>query len=197
MSLAPVTLSDYLLAPTNSATSQHCFCTITSLTIFLDLLTGVEYLHNKNLVHRDLKPANIFLHPATTPALDTCCEKSCLHIPRIGDFGLAAVVDQHSTGPRVGTSFYSAPEKGVHEKIDVYALGVVAMEIFYKFGTGTERVFVLTKITGNGEFPKDTDEKLSVLVKGCVEKEQEKRWALGEVRKYCEEWKKELLGTHV
>lgn len=200
MSLAPFALSDHLLKPADSKVDvpQHCFCPLTSLTLFLDLLTGVDYLHKKDLVHRDLKPANIFLHPSTTPPLvNECCGKSPSHFPRIGDFGLATVIDATATNPPVGTTVYRAPEKGKHEKVDVWALGFVAMEIFYKFGTQSERGRVLQAIRDYAEFPKDTDEKLVLLVKGCVNKEPDQRWPLAEVIKYCETWKVELLGGDV
>jgi serine/threonine protein kinase len=191
MSLAPFALSEHLFGPNNSEVPQHCFCVFASLTIFLELLTGVAYLHNRNLIHRDLKPANIFLHPSSTAV--KCCKNSSTFSPRIGDFGLATVVDLKTTGPRVGTSFYTPPERGTHEKIDVYALGIVFMELFYRFGTGTERAIVLNKIVNCREFPDDTPAKVKEVVSSCIEKDLDKRWGLERLSVYCVEWKRGLV----
>ncbi|CAM4611043.1 unnamed protein product [Caretta caretta] len=46
------------------------------------LLRGLKYIHSANILHRDLKPANIFI---STEDL----------VLKIGDFGLARIVDQH------------------------------------------------------------------------------------------------------
>uniref|UniRef100_A0ABI7XBC4 mitogen-activated protein kinase n=1 Tax=Felis catus TaxID=9685 RepID=A0ABI7XBC4_FELCA len=46
------------------------------------LLRGLKYIHSANVLHRDLKPANIFI---STEDL----------VLKIGDFGLARIVDQH------------------------------------------------------------------------------------------------------
>ncbi|XP_046904430.1 mitogen-activated protein kinase 4-like [Hypomesus transpacificus] len=50
--------------------------------LFYQLLRGLKFIHSANVLHRDLKPANIFL--------DT--EQLLL---KIGDFGLARIVDPH------------------------------------------------------------------------------------------------------
>lgn len=46
------------------------------------LLRGLKYIHSANVLHRDLKPANIFINTEDL-------------VLKIGDFGLARVVDQH------------------------------------------------------------------------------------------------------
>lgn len=50
--------------------------------LFYQLLRGLKFIHSANVLHRDLKPANIFLNP----------EQLLL---KIGDFGLARIVDPH------------------------------------------------------------------------------------------------------
>ncbi len=50
--------------------------------LFYQLLRGLKFIHSANVLHRDLKPANIFINT----------EQMLL---KIGDFGLARIVDPH------------------------------------------------------------------------------------------------------
>lgn len=50
--------------------------------LFYQLLRGLKFIHSANVLHRDLKPANIFIN---TDQL----------LLKIGDFGLARIVDPH------------------------------------------------------------------------------------------------------
>ena len=54
--------------------------------IFHQILLGLEHIHDKGIIHRDLKPANVFLD------IDP---SSGNYIVKIGDFGLAKVIESH------------------------------------------------------------------------------------------------------
>jgi tetratricopeptide (TPR) repeat protein/tRNA A-37 threonylcarbamoyl transferase component Bud32 len=98
------------------------------------LARAIQAAHECGIIHRDLKPANVLLAADGTP--------------KIGDFGLAKLVDaagemtivggQTQSGAILGTPSYIAPEQaaGQVKKIgpatDVYALGA----IFYEVLTG-------------------------------------------------------------
>ncbi|CAE6507230.1 unnamed protein product [Rhizoctonia solani] len=96
------------------------------LTISLQVVNGVDYLHGLPLVHGDLKARNIFISGDGTV--------------KIGDFGLAALLCEQSlkfsiTGNQLGTLSPKAPElfQSGREKdcsSDVYALGMTLLEIF-------------------------------------------------------------------
>ncbi|CAL9056379.1 receptor-like kinase TMK4 [Musa acuminata AAA Group] len=95
------------------------------LTIVLDVARGIEYLHSlaqESFIHRDLKPSNILLDKDLRA--------------KVSDFGLVklAADNQKSMMTRLaGTFGYLAPEYAttgkVSTKIDVYAFGVILMEL--------------------------------------------------------------------
>ncbi|HMO34858.1 MAG TPA: protein kinase, partial [Gemmatales bacterium] len=96
-----------------------------AVALIYDVIEGLQEAHRLGLVHRDVKPANCFLDENGRA--------------KIGDFGLAKVLDHHETGDAptaialtgtgtfLGTPLYAAPEqiKGykVDQQVDVYAVG--------------------------------------------------------------------------
>ncbi|KAK6138594.1 hypothetical protein DH2020_027672 [Rehmannia glutinosa] len=107
---------------------EHCCQPLTwkqRVTIALDVARGVEYLHSlaqQSFIHRDLKPTNILLSDDMRA--------------KVADFGLVknAPDGKYSVETRLaGTFGYLAPEYAdtgrVTTKVDVYAFGVVLMEI--------------------------------------------------------------------
>ena len=93
---------------------------------------AVKHIHEGNIIHRDLKPGNIFI-------IDNFQIK-------IGDFGLA--LNSKSTEYKQGgTYLYQSPEQinnePYDEKIDIFALGVILVELVSKFNTEFERREIL------------------------------------------------------
>ena len=83
------------------------------------LTSGVCFIHKMEIIHRDLKPANIFI---------TSDKKL-----KIGDFGIAKVLDSGFASTFAGTAVYTAPEIHGGERYDmsadVWSLGCVIFEI--------------------------------------------------------------------
>jgi eukaryotic-like serine/threonine-protein kinase len=89
----------------------------TALKITRDLLSALQYAHEKGLIHRDIKPSNILFDR----------EGKC----KLSDFGLAKAHEPDpqfmTQGTTVGTPHYMAPEQARGEALDIradlYALG--------------------------------------------------------------------------
>ncbi|KAK5939243.1 hypothetical protein PMZ80_008546 [Knufia obscura] len=95
--------------------------------------------------------------------------------PRIGDFGLVAELaratgSQHESAgsdggsKAVGTEYYRPPPhrhsvEFVDERIDVFALGVILLELLWSCGTRMERIALLQGAQ-KGQMPDDLKEKL-------------------------------------
>ncbi|OAE33817.1 hypothetical protein AXG93_1193s1140 [Marchantia polymorpha subsp. ruderalis] len=94
---------------------------IVQLFSILDLLGGMEYLHQNNIMHRDLKSANLLLD-----------ENGRV---KVADFGLARfeTEDPGNLTAETGTIRWMAPEVICHmpytRKIDVYSFGIVMWEL--------------------------------------------------------------------
>jgi serine/threonine protein kinase len=84
---------------------------------------ALAYAHAHGVVHRDLKPSNVYLR-------DGAVDRATLI-----DFGVAKTDDKNltTTGQMIGTPGYMAPEqvrgeKGIDQRVDVFALGCVLYE---------------------------------------------------------------------
>jgi len=90
----------------------------------INICEGLMAAHESGVVHKDLKPANIIVE------LDSTI--------KLMDFGIASIdniiSDSRSNAMVGGTAAYLAPEqalgKGADERTDIYALGVLLMEMF-------------------------------------------------------------------
>jgi hypothetical protein len=89
--------------------------------LFIEILKGVQYLHENNIIHRDLKPLNILLKK----------DKNYKSFIKIADFGLLVLhkFSEQSHTIDKGTPKYMAPEvisnKKYDFKADIYSLGII------------------------------------------------------------------------
>jgi len=103
------------------------------IPLLVQMCHGLGHAHDLQIIHRDLKPENIMLVPdATVPTGYRAV---------VMDFGLAKerragpdVVKLTATGIVLGTPEFMSPEqirgKPLDGRSDVYALGVLAFELF-------------------------------------------------------------------
>ncbi|XP_064272071.1 serine/threonine-protein kinase Nek11 isoform X2 [Passer domesticus] len=145
---------------------------------FIQLLLGVNYMHERRILHRDLKAKNIFLKD---------------NLLKIGDFGVSCLLmgscDLATTF--TGTPYYMSPEvlkhQGYNTKSDIWSLGCILYEMCcmnHAF-TGQNFLSVVLKIV-EGETPSLPDRypsKLNAVLCSMLSKNPSLRPAAAEILK--------------
>jgi len=127
---------------------------------------GLIYLHGLNVVHRDLKTMNIVLD----------MELNC----KICDFGLTITLEKtHLTVKSLqGSPRYMAPEQfesdaKINEKVDIWQMGCVMLEMFclevpFKSCTSVPQIISeLVMKKSPPTIPRDADPRARALIQAC------------------------------
>ncbi|RLN53115.1 hypothetical protein BBJ29_005641 [Phytophthora kernoviae] len=144
------------------------------LKLFLGAVQGVAHMHSYGVIHRDLKPDNIFIHGdvakigdfglSKSVFADSSCDGMVSPRERLQELGLSGdEYGDHTTA--LGTFTYASPEQLGYRfsssnllknaatrlksakysiKSDIFALGVILLELCCPFSTMMERSQVLT-----------------------------------------------------
>jgi len=102
------------------------------VTLLQQMCAGLHHAHELQIIHRDLKPENVMLVPDDHGGVERAV---------VMDFGLAkerradpAIAKLTATGIILGTPEFMSPEqirgKPLDARSDIYALGIVAYEMF-------------------------------------------------------------------
>ncbi|KAL0542372.1 hypothetical protein IC582_022477 [Cucumis melo] len=128
------------------------------------ILRGLTYLHGHNppIIHRDLKCDNIFVNGNTGEV-------------KIGDLGLAIVMQQPTARSVIGTPEFMAPElydEDYNELVDIYSFGMCMLEIVtceYPYNECKNSAQIFKKVT-SGIKPASLEKVLDPQVKQFIEK---------------------------
>lgn len=91
-----------------------------AVSVSIQVCSGIQAAHNKNIVHRDIKPQNIIISRDGKV--------------KVTDFGIArATTSQTTTTSMMGSVHYTAPEqarRGISdERSDIYSMGIAMYEM--------------------------------------------------------------------
>ncbi|KAH0172512.1 kinase-like protein, partial [Aureobasidium melanogenum] len=132
----------------------------------MQLISAVEFMHDKGVYHRDIKPENIFLTQSGSM--------------KLGDFGLATR-DKWSTEYAVGSDRYMAPEQFQETSYtqgyspaaaDIWAIGICLLNVLFSrnpFATPTQSDpifddFVMDRQSLFDVFPTMSQDTFNVLM---------------------------------
>src|SRR5262249_49224841 len=151
------------------------------IPLLLQMCRGLGHAHQLGIVHRDLKPENVMLVPDGTTD-----RGEPLYRAVVMDFGLAKerragpeVAKLTATGIVLGTPEFMSPEqirgKPLDGRSDVYALGVLAFEMFtgqLPFPGKSAQETMIARLRGSPAKLKDLrpelPAKLNAVIQRCL-----------------------------
>ncbi|EOA16320.1 hypothetical protein CARUB_v10004471mg [Capsella rubella] len=130
------------------------------------ILKGLNYLHSQNppVIHRDLKCDNIFVNGNTGEV-------------KIGDLGLATVLQQPTARSVIGTPEFMAPElyeEEYNELVDIYSFGMCMLEMVtceYPYNECRNQAQIYKKVTSNikpQSLSKVDDPQVKQFIEKCL-----------------------------
>jgi Ras GTPase-activating-like protein IQGAP2/3 len=137
----------------------------------MQVLEGLEYLHEQHVVHRDIKAANILTTKEGTV--------------KLADFGVATLAKvDNSNEAALGSPYWMAPEiismKGAQTASDIWSLGCTIIELmmgqppFFNLPP-LSALYHIAESDEMPPFPKDITEDLTDFLKQCFERDPTKR----------------------
>lgn len=154
--------------------------------MFLDVVSGLMYVHEHGIVHRDIKPENVLL---VYPDKD----KSGMPVAKIADFGCCAMVTalEPTRNTICGTMDYLAPEmidQQPHDhRVDVWAVGVLLYEMLVSSAPFKARsqLDALRRIVNvDLRCPCFLDARAAELIRALLQKEPEMRLTLAQAAQH-------------
>ena len=149
--------------------SNNSFEEKTIWSIFIQMVKGLNELHNKKIIHRDLKSANIFLMKN-----GTC---------KLGDLNVSKVVENELLRTQTGTPFFASPEiwedKPYSFKSDIWSIGCIlyqmaALKMPFQ-GKNIKEVYHNLKNVNIPPLPEKYSDDLMIVIKKLLKLDPEQR----------------------
>jgi len=140
-----------------------------AVEMIIGILSGLEFLHSRDIVHRDIKPANVLLQG---------------NIPRLADFGISRVMKTNSASMNVaGTPIYMAPEafdRKRNAQTDIWAVGVMLYQMLagkFPFPSGNVTELMAAIVTREPErLPAHIPSELREIIAKALTKQLSERY---------------------
>jgi Tol biopolymer transport system component len=145
--------------------------------------TALGAAHREGIVHRDLKPANVMLTRSGVKLLDFGIAKA-IQPPGASTDAVStkALTVATAAGTTLGTIHYMSPEqlegRPVDARSDIFALGAVLYEMASgrRAFPGDSYAAIASNILGGQPPPIPASPALDRIVRGCLEKDPDRRW---------------------
>lgn len=144
--------------------------------IFIQIISGIDYLHAYNIVHGDIKPANILLFPNNQVM--------------INDMSLSRFSESDDSGNSIHmyTYHYRAPEIDNGEfslKSDIYALGCTLYEIYFGTSYHNKKYRLKTRPLYINDTDDNSNDKLFLdLIHNMTILDLDKRYNIQQVKEH-------------
>ncbi|XWS33188.1 hypothetical protein CRYUN_Cryun22dG0057900 [Craigia yunnanensis] len=130
------------------------------------ILTGLNYLHSHDppIIHRDLKCDNIFINGNQGEV-------------KIGDLGLATVLEQSNAKSVIGTPEFMAPElydENYNELVDIYSFGMCMLEMVtfeYPYSECRNSAQIYKKVSSGikpAALSRVNDQEMKLFIEKCL-----------------------------
>ncbi|MDD3362424.1 MAG: Stk1 family PASTA domain-containing Ser/Thr kinase [Hespellia sp.] len=163
-----ITLKDYIEKKGKLSAKE-------TISISIQMATGIEAAHNQHIIHRDIKPANIIISKEGKV--------------KVTDFGIARATTEANTisSNVMGSVHYTSPEQArggaVDIKSDIYSAGITMYEMVtgHVPFDGDSTVSIAIKhlqeeITSPAEEVPEIPYSLECIILKCTQKNPEKRY---------------------
>lgn len=164
-----ITLKDYIEKKGKLSAKE-------TISISIQMVTGIQAAHNRHIIHRDIKPQNIIISKEGKV--------------KVTDFGIARATTSTQTisASVMGSVHYTSPEQArgghVDERSDIYSAGITMYEMItgHVPFDGDSTVTVALKhlqeeIVAPSEEVPDIPYSLECIILKCTQKNPEKRYS--------------------